>query len=91
MGVLVTATNPDGTAVATSTATSTVQAAAPVNTTRPALTGAAQRGVTLASTQGAWSGIGNSYAYQWQHSANGSTPTNIGGASALELYARGRR
>src|SRR6201999_1434932 len=64
----VTASNPDGTVSAVSTATSAVLASAPVNTALPAITGQAQRGTPLTASQGTWSGNGNSYTYQWQSS-----------------------
>jgi len=80
----VTASNPDAPAgvSAASTATATVPSAPPVNTTAPALTGTAQRASVLSGSQGTWSGIGNSYAYQWQRSADGSTWANITGATS---------
>ena len=59
MRLLVTATNPDGTATAASTATVAIPSAPPVNTVRPAITGTAQRGSTLTATTGTWTGIGN--------------------------------
>ncbi|MGZ4166532.1 MAG: hypothetical protein ACXVFO_08000 [Solirubrobacteraceae bacterium] len=81
--VVVTATNPDGTATASSAPTITVPTSPPVSTTAPSFTGAAQRGSILAGSQGAWNGVGNAYAYQWQRSADGTTWTNISGATAL--------
>jgi hypothetical protein len=86
--VLVVATNPDGTATAASTPTATIASAAPVNTIRPALSGTAQRGLTLTGTSGTWSGIGNSTSYQWQSSADGTTWTAIADATGL-TYALG--
>ena len=81
--VEVTATNADGVATATSAATATVAAAPPVNTTAPTVTGVAQRTAMLESTLGSWGGVGNSYAYQWQHSNDGGvTWTAISGATA---------
>jgi hypothetical protein len=79
--VLVTATNPDGSATAASTATTMIQAAPPVNTAAPTIAGTAQRSFTLSSSPGTWTGIGNTYAYQWQRSSDGSTWTNIPGAT----------
>ncbi len=79
--MLVTVTNPDGSASAASDPTSSVTSAPPVNTTAPAVTGTAQRGSVLTSTQGLWNGQGNSYAYQWQGSTDGSTWTKITGAT----------
>ncbi len=74
---LITATNPDGTASAPSQVTATVPSAPPTNTVLPAISGTAQRTFTLASTQGTWGGIGNTYSYQWQRSGDGQSWTNI--------------
>ena len=81
--VVVTATNPDGTATATSAATVTVPSSPPVTTTAPSVTGAAQRGSILAGSQGTWNGVGNAYTYQWQRSPDGTAWTNISGATGL--------
>ena len=40
-----------------------------------------QRGSTLTATAGTWSGIGNSTAYQWQRSSNGTNWVDIAGAT----------
>lgn len=40
--------------------------AIPANTTLPAITGTAQVGQTLTASQGAWSNMPTSYAYQWR-------------------------
>ncbi|MGH2888189.1 MAG: hypothetical protein ACRDNJ_01030, partial [Solirubrobacteraceae bacterium] len=80
---LVTATNPDGSASAPSTESAVVTAAPPLNTSAPTMSGPAVRGDTLTSTEGAWTGLGNSYANQWQRSADdGSTWTAISGATS---------
>ncbi len=79
--VLITATNPDGTATKTSAPTASVLAAAPKNTGVPTLTGTPQRGSLLTGTIGTWDGIGNAYAYQWQRSADGTAWTAIPGAT----------
>ena len=81
--VLISAGNPDGTASAPSAATATVPSSPPAVTAVPTITGSAQRGVTLAGTRGAWNGPGNAYVYQWQRSVDGSTWTNIAGATGL--------
>ena len=47
----------------------------------PTISGAAQRGATLTSIQGTWTGIGNAYSQQWQRSSDGTTWTNITGAT----------
>jgi hypothetical protein len=80
--IVVTGTNPDGTSAAASPPSATVAATPPVNTVPQVINGSAQRGQTLQSSPGTWLGIGNSYAYQWQHSSDGGTTwTNIGGAT----------
>ena len=81
--VQVTATNPDGSAAAESTPTAVIASAPPVMNAAPALSGSAQRGLTLTATAGAWSGIGNTYTYQWQRSTDGSTWSDVTGATAL--------
>jgi len=80
--VMLTATNADGSATATSSPTAVVPASPPVATAAPTISGTAQRTDTLTSTQGTWTGIGNAYAYQWQRSSGGGSPTNISGATA---------
>jgi hypothetical protein len=80
--VLVTVTNPDATISAASAATATVSASPPVNTAPPTVAGSAQRGIMLASGQGTWNGIGTTYVLQWQRSADGTTWTNIPGATS---------
>ena len=77
--VLVTATNPDATISEASQPTVTVLGAGPVNQTPPVLAGAAQRASTLTASPGVWGGLGNSYAYQWQRSPDGSTWSDISG------------
>ena len=80
--LLVTVSNPDGTVSAASTTTASVAASSPVDTAAPSIAGSAQRGIVLVSGQGTWNGIGNSYAYQWQRSADGTTWVNIAGATS---------
>ncbi len=80
--VVVTASNPDATVSAASAATVTVPSSPPVDTVAPTVTGTAQRTSVLTTTQGTWGGIGNTYAYQWQRSSDGTTWTSIGGATA---------
>ncbi len=81
--VMVTVTNPDGTASTPSAATIVIPTSPPVATTAPSFTGTAQRGAVLSAMQGIWSAVGNAYAYQWQRSPDGTTWTNITGATAL--------
>ena len=80
--VMVTATNPDGTAQLASAPSAVIAPAPPTNQSVPAIAGQATRGLTLTSTQGTWSGIGNTYAYQWQRSVDGQNWTAISGAVA---------
>ena len=79
--VQVTATNADGSAIASSPATAAVTGGTPVNLTPPTFAGAPQRAVKLAVTSnGNWAGIGNTLTRQWQRSADGGqTWTNIAG------------
>ena len=46
----------------------------------PAITGAAMRTSTLSASQGTWSGVGNTYAYQWQQDL-GAGFVDIAGAT----------
>jgi hypothetical protein len=62
-----TAANGTGTVAASSTATPVVQSLPPVNTTLPAISGTAQEGQTLATTNGAWTSASPlSYTYRWR-------------------------
>ncbi len=79
--VLVTATNPDASIFEASEPTTPVLAAGPLNQSSPTVSGTAQRGLTLTSSPGSWSGIGNATTYQWQSSPDGTTWTNIAGAT----------
>ena len=79
----VTATNPDATVSADSAPTVTVPSAPPTSSQPPAVSGTAQRTYTLSTATGTWGGIGNTYGYQWQHSTDGTTWTDIVGASSL--------
>lgn len=85
--VVVTATNPDGTIVEASAATPPVLASGPLNQALPTISGTAQRGLTLTGLPGTWSGANNTFAYQWQWSADGTTWADIAGArsSAYQL------
>ena len=80
--VVVSGTNVDGTVQEASAQTALITGLAPQNQTAPVITGSAQRGCTLAASQGSWQGLGNTYTYQWQRSAdNGTTWTDIQGAN----------
>jgi hypothetical protein len=83
--VVVTATNAGGSASATSAQTQTVTPAPPPpppsNTAAPVISGTAQQGQTLSTSNGSWTNSPTSYAYQWQDCASGSC-TNISGATS---------
>jgi len=81
--VAVTAVNADGARTAISPQTGVVTApGAPVNTTRPTVTGTAEEGNTLTANDGTWSGDPTSFTYQWQQcDSDGSNCVNISGAT----------
>ena len=54
-------------------------AAAPSNTTAPAVTGTAKIGQTLTVSNGTWSGTPTSYDYQWQRCSSTTSCTDIVG------------
>jgi hypothetical protein len=78
--VEVTAKNADGQGVATATQTAVVDAAAPVNTVLPAVSGPARSGQTLTSTTaGTWTGtVPMTYARQW-------TRCDVGGGACAPI------
>ena len=84
---VVTATNAGGSASASSAVTAVVTAsappAAPVSTAAPVVSGTAQQGQTLTTSNGSWSGSPTGYAYQWQDcDTSGVSCGNITGATA---------
>ncbi|WP_169542165.1 C1 family peptidase [Solirubrobacter soli] len=79
--VVVTATNVDGTATANSAETDAVAKSLPVASSVPKPTGNATRASVLTATAGTWTGVGNTYKYQWQRDT-GSGYANITGAIA---------
>jgi hypothetical protein len=80
--IRVTATNVDGIVAASSAATGPVADAPPLNTAVPVITGSAVRTSKLTATGGTWSGVGNTYAYQWQRDPDGEGFVDIAGATA---------
>ena len=56
---------------------------APVNTRVPAITGSLMAGQTLNASLGSWSPFGTSSSLQWQRSGDGSTWSNIPGATSV--------
>ncbi len=91
LDVLVTASNPAGSASATSAVTSMVIApAAPSNTSLPTISGTAQAGQTLVASTGIWSGAAPlSYSYQWERcNAEGTDCAVIEGATGTGYELR---
>lgn len=79
--VIVSATDAEGTASATSAPTAAVLSGAPVNTVASTITGTAlKQGVALSVAVGTWSPAASSYSYQWQRNS-GSGWVNIAGAT----------
>jgi hypothetical protein len=91
MRVVVTATNADGSASATSAQTSTVAANGnvPKNTALPTVTGTPKVGEELSATQGSWTGSPTSFAYQWQRcDADAITCFDVPGATGQTYGVR---
>ena len=83
LDVVVTATNAGGSASATSAQTTSVVPTPPSNTALPVISGTAQQGQTLTTTNGSWSGSPTNYTYQWQDcDSSGANCTNINGATS---------
>ena len=68
-------------ALAALVAVATAKAAAPGNTTPPAVSGTAKVGQTLTVSNGEWTGSPTSYAYHWQRCTSSTSCTNIAGAT----------
>ncbi|MGZ4311138.1 MAG: hypothetical protein ACXVR1_03425, partial [Solirubrobacteraceae bacterium] len=83
--VVVTATNAEGSQAASSQPTAVVSAPTPnppVNTAAPVVSGTAQQGQTLSTTNGSWTNSPTSYSYQWQDcNGSGASCTDITGAT----------
>jgi hypothetical protein len=80
--VVVTASNADGRAAATSNATDVVDSrSGPANTVRPAVSGTAAVGEELRVSRGTWSPTPSSFLYQWQRcTSTGTDCINVAGA-----------
>jgi len=81
------AKNASGSTFASSVPTAVVKAApkptAPVNTSRPTVSGTAQEGQTLTGNRGSWSGNPTAYSYFWTRcDRNGNSCADISGARA---------
>jgi hypothetical protein len=63
-------------------------AAAPGNTTAPAVTGTAKVGSTLTVSNGTWSGSPTAYTYQWQSCTSSTSCTDIAGAANQTYVVR---
>jgi alpha-tubulin suppressor-like RCC1 family protein len=89
--VVVTATNPYGSADATSAQTDVVVATgAPVNKVAPAISGTPTQGQTLNTSQGNWVPAATSYSYQWkQCDSSGNNCINIGTDSSSYTLVAG--
>lgn len=83
-----TATNPNGSSTAVSAATPIVQSIPPVNTIDPVLTGTAQAGQTLSTTNGTWTSSSPvNYTYRWRRCTSGVCVTISGATSSSYLLA----
>jgi hypothetical protein len=64
--------------------------AAPVNSGEPKISGTAQVGQTLTTSNGTWTNSPTSFAYQWRRcDAQGNGCSNIGGADTSSYLIRG--
>ncbi|HEX4526841.1 MAG TPA: hypothetical protein VH108_08905 [Gaiellaceae bacterium] len=62
-------------------------AAAPSNTTPPAVSGTAKVGQTLTVSNGTWTGAPTSYGYQWQRCTSSTSCANIATATSQSYKA----
>jgi hypothetical protein len=81
--VVVTASNADGQATATSDNTQLISSKnAPVNTVKPTISGTEKAGEQLTATTGTWTGGVSSYSYQWQRcDSSGGNCVDVSGAT----------
>jgi hypothetical protein len=88
--VVVTATNADGKASATSAPSEVIgSATGPTNTVKPAVSGSPVVGETLRVTNGSWTPAPSSYTRQWQRCAADATGcVNISGATGATYGVR---
>jgi hypothetical protein len=88
--VVVTATNADGKASATSAPSEVIgSATGPTNTVKPAVSGSPVVGETLSVTNGSWTPAPSSYTRQWQRCATDVTGcVNISGATGQTYGVR---
>jgi hypothetical protein len=88
--VVVTASNADGKASATSAATDVVGSKnGPTNSVRPSVSGSAVVGGTLSVSNGTWSPTPSSFTRQWQRcAADGTGCVNISGATGQTYGVR---
>jgi hypothetical protein len=63
-------------------------AAAPVNTTPPAVTGTPKVGEVLTVSNGTWTGAPTGYDYHWQRCTSATSCTNVVGATAQTYTVR---
>jgi hypothetical protein len=88
--VVVTASNADGKASATSGGTDVVDSkSGPVNSVKPAVSGTATVGQELRVSTGTWSPKSGSYGYQWQRcTSTGADCVNVDGATSATYGVR---
>jgi alpha-tubulin suppressor-like RCC1 family protein len=83
--VLVTATNPGGSAQASSAASAEVQDGAPSELQAPSISGAPSAGETLYANPGVWGGSETQIGYQWERcNSTGGECADVAGATGAE-------
>jgi hypothetical protein len=88
MRVMVTATNSDGSATATSAPTAIVSEGSPLNTSLPVISGTPMEGETLSATAGTWTGPEPiSFEYKWRRCkhADGTGCEDVSAGQTLVL------